>query len=133
MEVSISTGITYSDNVFHLSDYDINRWKQGHPNLDFVNTTDDLTLMSKGSCLSFRYQWWKFIPSVTAKVSQNISNPDKQAPRYTNALPGGTLLLEFYCPYGYYPYIYVCNYIDSDGTGESEKYSYERNLYRGDL
>jgi hypothetical protein len=34
--------------------------------------------------------------------------------------------------YGYYPYIYVRDYVDSDGTGELEKYSYERNLYRGD-
>ena len=134
MEVSISTGITYSDNVFHLSDYDINRWKQGHPNLDFVNTTDDLTLMLQADlAYPFRYQWWKFIPSVTAKVSQNISNPDKQRQDILMRFRVERYYWNFTALYGYYPYIYVCNYIDSDGTGESEKYSYERNLYRGDL
>ena len=81
----------------------------------------------------FRYQWWKFIPSVTAKVSQNISNPDKQRQDILMRFRVERYYWNFTALYGYYPYIYVRNYIDSDGTGESEKYSYERNLYRGDL
>ena len=134
MDVSISTGLTYSDNVFHLSDYDINRWKQGHPNLDFVNTTDDLTISLQADlAYPFRYQWWKFIPSVTAKVSQNISNPDKHRQDMLFRFRVERYYWNFTALYGYYPYIYVRNYIDNDGTEESEKYSYERNLYRADL
>jgi hypothetical protein len=35
--------------------------------------------------------------------------------------------------YGYYPENYVRSYVDTDGTQNLEKYSYARNLYRGDL
>ena len=44
---SVKIGATYSDNVFHLSEYDINRFDDHHPNLDFVDTMDDLTLSTR--------------------------------------------------------------------------------------
>lgn len=134
LEVGVSLGASYSDNVFQLSEYDLNRWDHSHPNLDYVKTTDDLSLGARFDlAYPIRYQWWKFIPSVTANVSQNISNPDKQRQDALFRLRVERYYWNFTALYGYYPDNYVRSYIDSDGTEKLEKYSYARNLYRGDL
>ena len=44
---SVKIGAVYSDNVFHLSEYDIDRFDDHHPNLNFVDTIDDLTLNTR--------------------------------------------------------------------------------------
>ena len=44
MDVSVSIGANYSDNVFRLSDYDLQRFEDRHPNLEYARTTDDLSI-----------------------------------------------------------------------------------------
>lgn len=134
LEIGVSLGTTYSDNVFQLSEYDLDRWDHSHPNLDYVKTSDDLNIGARFDlAYPIRYQWWKFIPSVTANVSQNVSNPDKQRQDTIVRLRVERYYWNFTALYGYYPENYVRSYIDTDGTGKLEKYSYARNLYRGDI
>ncbi len=130
---SIVFGAQYTDNIFALSDYDFERFDQNNSLLDFVETTDDLNLNARINLqYPMRYRWWRFVPSVSLNASQSVSNQDKHRSDLITRIRveryhwNATLL------YGYYPYIYVRDYVDSDGTGELEKYSYERSLYRGD-
>ena len=134
LDIGVSLGTTYSDNVFQLSEYDLGRWDHSHPNLNYVNTTDDLSIKARFDlAYPIRYQWWKIIPSVTATVSQNVSNPDKQRQDALFRLRVERYYWNFTALYGYYPENYVRSYVDTDGTQNLEKYSYARNLYRGDL
>lgn len=133
-EGAISLQGTYSDNVFQLSDYDFTRYDEKHPNLDYVKTTDDLSLGTRiDLAYPLRYRWWKFIPSISATLSQNLSNHDK----YRRDILGRMRVERYYWNatllYGYYPNLYVRDYVDTDGTKQLENYGYERNLYRGDL
>ena len=130
---SVSLGVQYTDNVFSLSDYDFDRFDANHANLDFVETTDDLNAFSRIDLkYPTRYRWWRLEPSVSVNISQNASNPDKYRRdvlariRVERHHWNATLI------YGYYPHIYVRDYVDNDGTGNLENYSYERNLYRAD-
>ncbi len=134
LNIGVALGTTYSDNVFQLSEYDLSRWDHSHPNLNYVNTTDDLTLAARFDlAYPIRYQWWKIIPSVTATITQNVANPDKQRQDAIFRLRLERYYWNFTALYGYYPENYVRSYVDSDGTQNLEKYSYARNLYRGDL
>jgi len=134
LDIGVSMSTTYSDNVFQLSEYDITRWDHSHPNLEYANTTDDLNLGVRFDlAYPLRYQWWKFIPSVTATVSQNIFNPNKQRQDALFRLRVERYYWNFTALYGYYPENYVRSYVDTDGTQHLEPYSYARNLYRGDL
>lgn len=134
VEGSVTVGAGYSDNVFQLSDYDLRRFDQQHPNLAFIETSDDLELSAQFDVsYPLRYKWWRFIPSITATISQNVSNPEKYKRdailrlRVERYYWNATLL------YGYYPHNYIRDYVDTDGTDGLEHYSYERNLWRGDL
>lgn len=134
MDIGISLQGTYSDNVFQISEYDFERFSDHHPNLDYVDTTDDLALTARFDlAYPIHYQWWKFTPSVTGRISQNVSNPDKKRQDALLRFRVDRYYWNFTALYGYYPNIYIRSYIDSDGSGELEKYSYEKNLWRGDL
>ncbi|HQM03693.1 MAG TPA: hypothetical protein PLJ90_03220 [Candidatus Cloacimonas sp.] len=131
---SVKVEAVYSDNSFHLSEYDIDRFNDGHPNLEFVDTIDDLTLKTRIELqYPFSYRWWKFTPSVTGNFAQNISNEDKY--RTDWALKFKVYRYYWNCSIQYTsnPYIYFRQFVDSDGTGELEKYCYSRDTYRGDI
>jgi hypothetical protein len=134
IEGSLTLAVDYTDNAFQLSDYDLHRFDQEHPNLEYVNTSDDLALSARlNLAYPFRYKWWRFTPSVTASLAQNVSNTEKAKRdaiirfRVDRYYWNATVL------YGYYPRSYIRDYVDTDGSGKLEHYSYERNLWRGDL
>ncbi len=134
IEGSITASAQYTDNAFQLSDYDLRRFETDHPNLDFVKTSDDLALSARIELeYPLRYKWWRFTPSVSANLAQNVSNPDKAKRdaiirlRVDRYYWNATLL------YGYYPRNYLRDYVDTDGTGKLEHYSYQRDLWRADL
>ena len=131
---SIKIGTTYSDNVFHLSEYDIDCFNDHYPKLEFVDTIDDLALSTRIElAYPLSYRWWKFTPSVTGNFSRNISNEDKY--RTDWAIKGKIARYYWNCSiqYASNPYIYFRQFVDTDGTGELEKYSYSRDTYRGDI
>ena len=131
---SIGAGMTYTENAFQLSTFDLDRNEEGHPDLDFVKSADDVILnMRINGSYQTQWRWWKIQPSLQLNGSQYVLNTSKQR---ANALAGIKIsrqLGNFGIYYGYYPDIYIRNYKDTDGTGESERYSYDRNHYRADL
>ncbi|MDZ4182695.1 MAG: hypothetical protein U1B83_07460, partial [Candidatus Cloacimonadaceae bacterium] len=134
VDAAVTLQGTYSDNVFQLSEYDFGRFDDEHPNLSYVDTSDDVTLSARFDlAYPMQYRWWKFIPSVSGTISQNVSNTDKNRRDILVRMKVQRHYWDFTALYGYYPYIYVRSYVDTDGTGELEKYHYERNLYRVDL
>ncbi len=134
IETELSLGLSYTDNVFQLSDYDISRWKNDHPNLDFAETTDDLNIATRiDLAYPIPYRWWTFTPSVTASINQNISNTDKYRHDALLRLRVDRHYWSLITLYGHYPYVYYRHYTDSDGTSELEKYSYQKDLYRAEL
>lgn len=134
IEGSVSLGTRYSDNVFQLSDYDLQRFDEAHPDFAFVETSDDLSLLANVDLgYKFRYKWWNFTPSVSATMSQNVKNQDKSRRDALVRMRVDRYYWNFTALYGYYPYTYVREYRDTDGTGNMEQYTYARDLYRGDL
>lgn len=134
IEAEIGLAVEYTDNVFQLSDYDMSRWKNDSSKLDFVSTTDDLQLaMRLDLSYPIHYRWWTFTPSVTAKISQNLSNTEKERQDALLRFRVDRYYWSLTTLYGYYPYTYYRHFTDTDGTGENEKYAYERNLYRAEL
>lgn len=134
MDVSVSLGAGYSDNAFRLSDYDLQRFEDHHPNLEYAKTTDDLSIKAKVDlAYAFRYKWYKIVPSLTATFSQNVSNTEKWGRNVLARLAVERYYWDVKLLYGYYPHTYVRDYVDTDGSGQLEQFSYERNLYRTDL
>jgi hypothetical protein len=134
IEGSVSLGLEYTDNLFQLSDYDMDRWKNDHANLRFADTTDDLKLSTRiDLAYPLHYRWWTFTPSVTAKINQNLSNTDKYRTDSLLRFRVDRYYWSLTTLYGYYPYIYYRHYTDTGATDELQKYSYERNLYRAEL
>lgn len=131
---AVSLGLQYTDNLFQLSDYDFDRYQQDHPNLTYAETMDDLQLTTRIDLeYPIHYRWWKFTPSITGILQQNLSNTDKYRQDTMLRLRVDRHYWNFTALYGYYPYIYYRHYNDTDGTGVLEKYSYARNQYRADL
>lgn len=134
VEGSVSMGARYSDNVFQLSENDLSAFDESDPDLDFVKTTDDLTLMTNIDLgYSLYYKWWKITPSISGTYSQNISNQEKNRLDGLVRLRFDRYYWNLTALYGYYPRIYLRDYTDNDGTGEMEQFSYARDLYRADL
>lgn len=134
LEGELSLGLSYSDNVFQLSEYDLTRWDEQHQNLSYVETSDDLTLSTRiDLAYPIHYKWWKFTPSVSGTINQNLSNTDKHRQDTILRCRVDRHYWSFTTLYGYYPYIYYRHFKDSDGSQELEKYAYERNLYRAEL
>lgn len=131
---NVKLGATYSDNVFQLSENDLGRFDDDSPSLDFVETSDDLSLSTRIElAYPIHYRWWKFTPSVIGRISQNISNTDKYRRDVTVKLRVDRYYWNFTGQYANNPYIYFRDFKDTDGTGINENYSYSRNVYRADL
>lgn len=134
LEGEITLGATYSDNLFQFSDSDLSRWENGSNGLAWAKTTDDLNLTTTiDLAYPIPYRWWTFTPSVTGTISQTVKNTDKYRSDTILRFRADRHYWSASVLYGYYPHIYYRNYSDSDGTGNPEKYCYERNLYRADV
>lgn len=130
----IGLQVGYTDNVFQLSDYDLDRFDDAHPNFKYVDTSDDLSLTTNID-LSYplRYKWWRFTPSVTANISQNVSNTRKYKRDAVIRMRVDRYYWNATVLYGYYPDVYIRDYVDTDGTGKLESYAYAKDLWRADL
>lgn len=134
IDAAVTVQTTYSDNAFQLSEYDLGRFDDQHPNLDYVETSDDLSLTARFDlAYPLRYKWYKITPSVTGTISHNVSNTEKYRRDTLLRLKVERYYWNATALYGYYPHIYVRDYVDTDGTGSLEHYGYERNYYRGDI
>ncbi len=131
---SIDLGLTYTDNAYQLSGYDLQRFEDGNPDLEFVNNSDDVVMntMFYGAYLT-QWHWWRIQPLLQCSVNQYILNPNKQRMSFLTGVKIFRRLGEIGFFYGYIPDNYIRSYIDTDGTDELEDFTYDRNLYRVDL
>jgi len=134
LEGGLTIGTRYSDNVFQLSEDDLSAFNHDEPQMDFVTTSDDLTMQANVDLgYSFHYKWWKITPSVSATVSQNLSNKEKYRRDGLVRMRLDRYYWNLTALYGFYPRTYLRDYVDTDGSGLLEHFSYQRDLYRADL
>ncbi|HNX00117.1 MAG TPA: hypothetical protein PLE74_02650 [Candidatus Cloacimonadota bacterium] len=133
VSLELASDFTYDSNIYQLSDYDMDRYKNSEPTLSYINSADDVIW---GSSLKLQYQTrWNNIrirPSFKASANRFLDNVDK-----SNANGLATLALmhrfaDLNLSYGYYPDNYLRKYKDKDGTGLYEKFQYDKNLYKAD-
>jgi hypothetical protein len=131
---SLEQGAAYTDNAFQLSDYDLQRKEQGNPDFDFVNSADDAILKTRFNlAYETRWRWWVLQPNIQATGTGYVLNSEKTRFDFAAGLSISRKLGSIGFSYGYTPEVYVRNYIDTGGTGQSEEFSYARNLYKSDL
>lgn len=131
---SVELSGKYSDNVFQLSENDLNRFDQDSSLLNFAETTDDLSLATRIELnYPLKYRWWKITPSVIGSITQNVSNTEKYRRDATFKLKVDRYYWNLSAQYAYNPHIYFRDFRDTDGIGVNADYSYSRNIYRVDL
>lgn len=133
MTASIKLHASYTDNAFQLSDYDLQRFLDDNPELNFVRTSDDVIqkLQLNGS-YALHYHWWEITPAAQILLSQNLLNTDKYGTDALLSIQIKRLLGDAKVSYGYFPHAYTRDYKDTNGTGLSEKFSYAKNQYRAE-
>jgi hypothetical protein len=134
VSASMDLGIHYTDNAFQLSETDLQNNEEGDPDFAFVNSADDVitNLMLYGA-YDMAWHWWKIRPLAEVSGTQYIMNPAKQRLDFLTGIRVSRRIGELGLFYGYTPEVYLRDYIDTDGTGLNESYSYEKNLYRAEL
>ena len=132
-KASVNLGATYTDNAFQLSEYDLNRFLNHDAPLSYVKNSDDL-MLSTGfrSEYNTHWHWWKIIPYLNGSIEQNTLNTGKHTGDILAGIKVKRLLGELNLAYGYYPYTYLREYVDTDGTRKLEKFSYGKNLYKAE-
>jgi len=130
----VELGSAYTDNAFQLSGYDIRRFETGNPELKFAKASDDVILHAKlNAAYELQWHWWHFQPSLQINSAQNVLNPDKQKLDATAGVIISRRLGEIGLYYGYYPNVYLRDYIDTGGTNQLQAFAYAKNQYRADL
>ncbi len=134
MSTSVELGSTYTDNAFQLSEYDINRFETDNPELKFIKASDDVIINAKiFGAYDMQWHWWQIQPSLQVNGARNILNPDKQKIDVTTGLKISRKLGEFGIFYGYYPNVYLRDYIDTGGTNQLQAFEYAKNQYKANL
>ena len=131
LQTTVGLSFGYNDNVFALSDYDLDRFEEGNEIFSFMDTSDDLII---NPSLQMRYPFFfgdlRMEPYLNANYYQYLNNTDKANYSILSGLFNSYKQFNLNLYYGYYGDLYVRDYRDNDGTTEYEKYEYEKNLYR---
>lgn len=131
---AVEVGAVYTDNAFQLSEYDLQRNEDNHADLKFVDSADDVIINAKLSAdYATNWRWWQIQPYLQVNAYQNVLNTDKHRFESIAGLKIRRRFGELGLSYGYYPENYIRYYNDNDGSGEQEKHSYDKNLYRAEL
>lgn len=121
---------TYSDNVFQLSDEDLDSHDAG-TEFTYIETSDDLinssrlSIYSRNQVGNTRYDFY-----VRGTYDAYLKNTDKSKASISTGLGINTRTLDASIMYGFYPGSYVRKYRDKDGTENYEKFEYDKNLYK---
>lgn len=131
ISVNVTNKTIYSDNIFQLSDRDLDRHDDGDTKFDYIKTSDDLinstrvNVRYRTNINKIRYTYY-----VRGSYDAYIKNSDKSKPTVSTGFGLDTRNLSATLMYGYYPDNYVRKYLDKDGTLEYEKFEYDKNLYK---
>lgn len=128
--LSLKYGFQYDNNVFNLSDSDINRFEDGFA-YNYVESSDDLVNdIQIGISNTYRFDQLRLSPFIKTTYSTKFNNNDKNSLSFLIGSYNKWNNLRFNISYGYYPQNYLRKYTDTDGTSDYEKFEYKKNLYR---
>ncbi len=126
----INFNLGYSDNVFNLSDIDLDRFENNQA-YSYVESSDDLLqTVNLRLSHSFRTKNTRFTPSISTNYLNYLNNTDKNSFSLMTGFNGRYKKLFYDLRYGYYPQNYTQKYKDNDGSLRYEKFEYEKNLYK---
>lgn len=130
ISVNFTNKSTYSDNVFNLSDKDLDLHDAG-TGFAYIETSDDMINSSRLSIYNrtqvgkIRYDLY-----VRGTYDAYLKNSDKSQASVSTGFGINTRNFNTSLMYGYYPDNYVRNYKDKDGTQDYEMFEYDKNLYK---
>jgi hypothetical protein len=128
--ISLKLSLDYDSNVFTLSDSEFDRFKDGLA-FEYIETSDDFTqTLNLRISDNYRLGEFTFGPYLNGSFTNHLQNSDKNSYSF---LIGTTTRYEGFflnTTYGYYPKNYLRKYIDTDGTGQNEDFSYEKMMWR---
>lgn len=129
-KLDFNFNLGYSDNVFNLSDNDLDRFEDNQA-YSYVESSDDL-IQNVGLRLShsFRTRNTRLTPSIATNYNNYLNNSDKSSFSMITGFNGRFKKLFYDLRYGYYPQNYTQKYKDSDGSLRYEKFEYEKNLFK---
>ena len=130
----------FTQNVWHLSEYDLERVDEGSEYVAFAESADDLILKSKVK-FSTDYAFskrFKIVPSAKLAYNYYLSNGEKSSSSILCGVDIDYKPFALELRYGFYPGSYLRDYKDNksilyDGTGDYEKFEYDKNLYKAGL
>ncbi len=132
ISMTFSNQVSYSDNVFQLSEDDLDE-HDAASDFNYIETSDDLINSAKLSIYSrtqigkARYDFY-----VRGSYDYYLKNNDKSKASVSTGFGLNTRNFDSSIMYGYYPGNYVRKYRDKDGSQEYEKFEYDKNLYKLD-
>ncbi len=132
ISMTFTNQVSYSDNVFQLSDDDLDSHDAGD-DFTYIETSDDLinsaklSLYSRNQLGKVRYDFY-----VRGTYDYYLKNNDKSKPSISTGFGINTKTFDTSIMYGYYPGNYVRKYRDKDGSDLDEKFEYDKNLYKFD-
>lgn len=130
-EYTAGLKIGYTDNVFNLSEGDLDDLDDGDSRFNFAETADDMSIYTflKGR-LAFRQGKISWKPYGILSQKSYLENTDKSSWNMAVGLDATYRKLDLGVRYGFSPGNYVRDYKDQDATHAYEKYEYDKNYYR---
>lgn len=132
-KTNISFGVStkYTDNPYHLSSQDIDKFNDGDNAFSYIETKDDLIINSYFNVSGkLKFKDFKISPFFSVHQHNFIENNLKSTTSFKIGISKKYLdKLSMTYSYSYYPKIFVRKYIDHDGTGKYEDYQYDKQKY----
>ncbi len=129
-KLNVKYSLQYDNNLFNLSENDINRYKNGLA-YSYIESSDDLVnIVQLGVSDVYRFKGIRFAPFIRNSFTANLNNSDKNSWSLLLGSNNRWNNLRFNLSYGYYPNNYVRKYRDTDGTNSYEKFDYFKMMYR---
>ncbi|MCL1827009.1 MAG: hypothetical protein FWG20_03110 [Candidatus Cloacimonetes bacterium] len=130
LDIRLRATAEYDSNVFSLSDYDFDRFKEARA-FEYIETSDDFKQKFDIRVSSQAiYRDIKITPFAEYSFTNYMNNADKNL---WNVLLGAAVVKDKFTvngAYGYYPDTYLRKYFDTDGTTFNEKYIYDKMMWR---
>ncbi len=125
---------TWDDNVFTLSDADLDNFENKDSSLTFVKTTDDLIL---NNSLRLKYSTKinkvKIAPYTRFQYESYVKNSDKNNYSFYNGIGLNYRKVVLNFEYLYSADNYTREYKDLDGSLKQEKYEYDKDQFKLDV
>lgn len=142
LSVGFNNSFSYSDNIFHLSDKDSDRFENGYldsngiEKFGYIKTKDDMIWNGRFSANYKNKLSRNFAFNINSRFNYKayLKNDDKNRYSCSAALNLDIFKkLNWGLQYNFLPDNYSRQYIDKDGTQKYQKYTYDKDLFKSDV